>query len=220
MNRPRPTSNWTSHEPTTAMKPNEEDVIRWIDRDLDEPGRQRLEAAAAADPALASLRADAGRIGVMLRATRPASQDVSGPELFMHQLARRLDAAGTAASLPAAAAVATTPRQEGSLMRWLAPMAAAAAVVLGGVLVGGHYNHRPPAGNTVLLSSYAPDPAVHGDARDVEDADAVVIVLDGLPPVADPAEIVGFEANDSRTGMARLGNSGRGGHQSWDRSDG
>ena len=143
MNRPRPTSNWTSHEPTTAMKPNEEDVIRWIDRDLDEPGRQRLEAAAAADPALASLRADAGRIGVMLRATRPASQDVSGPELFMHQLARRLDAAGTAASLPAAAAVATTPRQEGSLMRWLAPMAAAAAVVLGGVLVGGHYNHRP-----------------------------------------------------------------------------
>ena len=216
MNRPRPTSNWTSHEPTTAMKPNEEDVIRWIDRDLDEPGRQRLEAAAAADPALASLRADAGRIGVMLRATRPASQDVSGPELFMHQLARRLDAAGTAASLPAAAAVATTPRQEGSLMRWLAPMAAAAA----GVLVGGHYNHRPPAGNTVLLSSYAPDPAVNVDARYVEDADAVVIVLDGLPPVADPAEIVGFEANDSRTGMARLGNSGRGGHQSWDRSDG
>ena len=105
-------------------------------------------------------------------------------------------------------------------MRWLAPMAAAAAVVLGGVLVGGHYNHRPPAGNTVLLSSYAPDPAVNVDARYVEDADAVVIVLDGLPPVADPAEIVGFEANDSRTGMARLGNSGRGGHQSWDRSDG
>lgn len=216
MNRPRPPSNWTSHEPTTTMKPNEEDVIRWIDGDLDEPGRQRLEAAAAADPALAALRADAGRIGVMLRATRPASQDVSGPGLFMHQLARRLDAAGAAASLPAAAA--TTPRREGSLMRWLAPMAAAAAVVLGGALVGAHYNHRLLAGNTVLLSSYAPDPAVNIDARYVEGADAVVIVLDGLPPVADPAEIVGFEANDTRTGMARLGGSGKSDRQSWDRS--
>ena len=220
MNPPRPPSNRTSHEPTHAMKPNEEDVIRWIDGDLVEPGRQRMDAAAAADPALAALRADAGRVRALLRATRPASQDVAGPELFMHQLARRLDTAGAGASMPATAAVAAPPRPDGGLVRWLAPMAAAAAVVLGGVLVGGHYTHPPVAGNTVLLSSYAPDPAVNVDARYVEDVDAVVIVLDGLPPVGDPAEIVGFPANDTRTGMARLGGTAKGERHGWDRSDG
>ena len=202
-----------SHEPTTTMKPNEEDLTRWLDGVLDEPGRQNLDATAAADPELAALRDSAAEIRSLLQNHRPAELDVAGPELFMHQLARRLDAAGTGASVPRTVSEpAQHPKPpENAWVRWLAPMAAAAAiVVLGSVVLNQKHSGNISSHPGVLLSSYAPDPNINVDARYVEEEDAVVFVLDGLPPIKDTNEIAGFRAGDPRPVVARLGGMGNG----------
>lgn len=206
-------SNRMSHEPTTTMKTNEEDVTRWLDGVLDEPGRRNLDATAAADPELAALRDSSREIRGLLRGHCPAELDVAGPELFMHQLARRLDAAGTSTPVPQpATGPVPAPRPaESTWVRWLAPLAAAAAVVvLGSVVLHRSRPDSPSAAPGVLLSSYAPDPNINVDARYVEEEDAVVFVLDGLPPIKDSNEVAGFRAGDPRPVVARLGGAGNG----------
>ena len=194
------------------MKPDQNDaelITRWIDGELDEAARAALESNL--DPARRAQfekeLASAASIGDLLRHNYPADRDVAGPELFMHQLAHRIDRAGEATVAPA------KPGRYLPMAGWLAT---AAAVVLGLFAAGRMLPGPKPAevagpargvlvpATDVLFASYVPDASLHAESGYNEAADAVVIVIDGLKPIESPEELLGFRADDPRPMKARL----------------
>ncbi|MFM7181283.1 MAG: hypothetical protein ACKO2G_07455 [Verrucomicrobiales bacterium] len=187
------------------QQPDPELLTRWSDGELDEATR----AALAADPALHAMleqeKSSARALGDLLRSQYPAARDVAGPELFMHQLNHRLDQASEAPVLetPAAAGGSRFPL-------WLAAAAAIVALALAVRPLfqdGGQANPTFAAAPTTpdaLLATYAPDASLDITARYDETADAVVIVVDGLKPVANPDDLAAFLPDDPRPIQTRL----------------
>lgn len=93
---------------------------------------------------------------------------------------------------------------------WLAAAAAVVLAFFSGVALveiehaasGSPVAVASPAG--ILVSCYAPDELVKMEASYDAGVDAVVIVLDGLPEVAKPDDLLGFGAGDPRDGLSRL----------------
>lgn len=189
--------------------PEPELLTRWSDGELDDATRAAIEA----DPALHALfereKSSAKALGDMLRDEFPAARDVAGPELFMHQLDHRLDQLGQAVE-PAVATVSAA-RRGSPIAMWLA---AAAAVVAMAVAIRPLFQKPEspaaavaavaPAVPEPLLATYAPDASLDITARYDESADAVVIVVDGLKPVANPDDLAAFLPEDPRPIQARL----------------
>lgn len=157
------------------MKPSHEEFTRWVDGELD-PART---AELAADPALVREREAARALGHAVRKARAPAMDVAGPDLFMHQLARRLDIEDQG---PVAA---PTPGRASQGVAWLAAAAAALVALL--AVLG--LADRAGEADGILLSTYAPDPEVGVIAHYDQQADAVVFVLEGLAPVEGEEEI-------------------------------
>jgi hypothetical protein len=193
------------------QQPDPELLTRWSDGELDDATRAAVEV----DPALRALldqeKFSAKALGDLLRDEYPATRDVAGPELFMHQLDHRLDRLGQAVepvTIPAAAS-ATGSR----FPIWLAAAAAIVAMALAvrPLFTGGEQTNpttAPVAAAPVpvdpLLATYAPDASLDITARYDETADAVVIVVDGLKPVQTIEDLAVFHPGDPRPIQARL----------------
>lgn len=217
-------------------EPNPDLFSRWIDGELDDTTRAEFDslweaADAQTRAAMEAEKASSASLGNLLRENFPARRDVAGPELFMHQLAHRLDrtaeesqtgssgasvfgetpVAGDARKIVSGSAGTSTFKPAWKSARWLA---AAAAFVLG-FFVMQSFSHRreqpggstaagAPVGSAPLLASYAPDARIQMDASYNSELDAVVIVLEGLKPVDAPEDLVGFRANDPQPSESRL----------------
>ena len=208
--------------------PDPELLALWFDGQLDDTERARFENDLAPE-VLAAIRAEravqpdssaeSAWLRTCLREIYPPSRDVADPTLFMHQLEHRMDRAEEAAAerilpMPTAAPPADVIKTQGGGKRktwWLEAAAAAIAVlaVLNWPQKPAEPEFLPIIGAThpaheVLVSSYAPDARITMDARYDAAADAVVILLDGLPPVEKPADLVGYQSTDPRPIQARL----------------
>jgi hypothetical protein len=188
------------------QQPDPELRTRWSDGELDDATRAAVEA----DPALRALleqeKSSTRGLGDLIRRQYPAARDVAGPELFMHQLDHRLDQLGQAIE-PAASTAARGSR----FPHWLAAAAAIAALALAvrPLFTGGEQPTATvaavaPVAPDPLLATYAPDASLDISARYDENADAVVIIVDGLKPVENIDDLAVFHPGDPRPIQARL----------------
>ena len=173
--------------PTT----DEENLVRWLDGEMDAAEQARYEARLEADPVL---KAEAMEMKAMTQAVRahlPQPEDIPHADFFNSQIQREIQA------LKAEEAKKTTV--EPSVLSWfrlpwLVAGAAALFAVLAVTQVATH------TGSTEVVNVYTPNPAVTVAASSVDGA--TVLMLEGLAEIPANQPVVGFKVHRSETAPA------------------
>ena len=180
---------------------NKEQLLtRWIDGELAGDELREFEAAVAQDPQLAAAKTEAEELRNLLQAEIPAERDVPNPEFFNSQVQRRISASET----PAPRA---TPTAGGILSWFRSPftLASAAAVLILSLFaisqMGG--GDVVPTDRTLVTSTYTPDPSIDAEHFYSDEADATVIMLDGLAALPDSTELKGQNVVSTEHGSPR-----------------
>lgn len=173
------------------------DLIRWLDDELPPLERESFVARMNADPAL---RAEADALQALsreLRAHLPKELPVPHADFFNSQIQVRIAQEENAAR-PA-------PPAASSWLEWfrlpgLALGAAAAALVFGTTYLWQNESLK----NSLVLTTYAPDPGVSAQTWFSDEAQATVLMLDGLQDMPAERPLVGFrrETNAERQMLA------------------
>jgi anti-sigma factor RsiW len=178
------------------MKPtdNEELLARWLDGELNETERTAFEAQLEHDP---SLRAEAEAMKQVSAALHQGFQrqvEVPHADFFNSQIQQRIDELRREESQASPAREAASEGLFGWFAKkWIIAGAAAACLVVAAMQIG-------QTGNaTVVLSTYAPNNSVHANTYHSDDADATVLMLDGLAAVPADRKLVGFQVHHSET---------------------
>jgi hypothetical protein len=166
--------------------PEDYELLRWLDGEMNDAERAAFEARLAADPALQGEAALMKRLSSDLRSHLPAEMPVPYADFFNSQIQVRL--AQDENSQPA-------PDVSGGWLRWLrlpwlTTAFATAALVLAGLVA---WQNSTTAGNDELVHSiYVPKAGVEARSFHSKDARATVLVLDGLEEMPADRKIVGF----------------------------
>lgn len=167
------------------------DLIRFLDGAMSDAERASYEARMAADPMLKSEVEVMQRMSADLRAHLPAEMPVPYADFFNSQIQVRI-AQEEPVALPTARA---------SWFDWLripTLMTAAAAVAIGGFMIV--QNQAPLAnGNSVVHSIYVPNPSVQARSYHSDDAQATVLILEGVEAMPADRKIVGFHIERTET---------------------
>ncbi|MDZ4290199.1 MAG: hypothetical protein U0984_19690 [Prosthecobacter sp.] len=167
------------------------DLIRWLDGEMTAAERERFAARLESDPVL---KADAEallQLGAALRAHLPGEMPLPHADFFNSQIQVRI-------------AQEDEPARSGapSRGRWLewfrlpsfaTALAAAAAVVIAGVMIW----QQDETGESMVLSTYTPNPGVQARAFHSQEAQATVLMLDGLEAMPADHKIVGYHIQHS-----------------------
>ncbi len=175
-----------------SLEQKQELLTRWIDGELDGQELRDFEAAAAADPQLAEAKAEAENLRRLLRADMPEGREIPNPDFFNRQIQHRIDVDAAPSSTPVPAAAA--PVGGGILSWFLSPftLASAAAVVLLGLFTLSQINNEGGVTtHTSVASTYTPDKDIAASHFYSDEADATVIMLDGLAALPDSTELRG-----------------------------
>ncbi len=164
--------------------PSEEhNLIRWIDGEMNETERTAFEEHLKQDPALATEARQMRALSTILRAHLPAEMPVPHADFFNTQIEVRI----SQMALDDARAKQTGTNWGAALQwlrqPWFALAGTAALAVLGFFLL------NPATGDaseSLILSSYTPNTNVQARTYHDNDAEATVLMLDGLDAV--PAE--------------------------------
>jgi hypothetical protein len=167
----------------TNPEPNEELLTRWIDDDLFGQELIDFEATIADDREMYdAMREEAKGLGNMMRANFASSVEPPYPDFFNSQIQKHIRD-GMDEKLPEKASIGS---QIWSWFRSPFTLAAAAAVAL--LLT---FNRQQDESHTLVSSTFSPNPNVVATSFFSEDANATVIVLEGLDAIPDDREIVG-----------------------------
>lgn len=149
--------------------------------------RERFEARLSADPALKAEADLMQRLSADLRAHLPAEMPVPYGDFFNNQIQVRLAQEENQQVRPQAAAGWFSWLR----LPWLAPAALAAIVAVAALTT---LQKGVPAGgsDTFVHSIYVPNSAVHASSYHSADAQATVLMLDGLEEMPADRKIVGF----------------------------
>jgi hypothetical protein len=176
--------------------PDDDQLLgRWLDDELTPAERTRFESMLAAEPALREEAESMKKLGDTLRANVKFEREVPHADFFNSQIQEAIAAEQRAQERSKAGTSAAT-----SWFTWLrAPWAlagAAAVLALGAFLMRGKDGAR-----TEILSLYAPSAKVQAAVSYHDDAQATVLLLDGLDAVPADRNIVGFNVHHSETDM-------------------
>ncbi|HCN77844.1 MAG TPA: hypothetical protein DIT13_11705 [Verrucomicrobiales bacterium] len=173
------------------------DLIRWLDDELPPLERERFVTRMNADPILRGEAEAMRELARELRAHLPKTLPVPHADFFNSQIQVRI------AREENPSRASRTPA--GSWLEWfrlpgLALGAAAAALVFGATFAWQHESLK----NSLVLTTYAPDPGVTAQTWFSDDAQATVLMLDGLEEMPADRPLVGFlrEANAERQMLA------------------
>lgn len=178
--------------------PDENDIVRWLDGEMDAAEKAAFEAELAADPALKTEMESLGTLGALLRKNVAADPPVPHADFFNSQIQvriaqeemdRRRQPAGRAAA-------------GGGLLDWLRRpwfVAAATAAVTALAIVLWQDRGAPAAGTSIVLSNYTPNPEVRARAFHSDEANATVLMLDGLSEMPAEHKITGHRVFRSET---------------------
>ena len=180
------------------MKPpsEEHDLIRWLDGEMNETERAAFEARIKANPALAQEAEEMRALSAGIRAHLPAEMSVPHADFFNSQIQVRI---GQMEIDEARRGEAVAPVL-GSLLSWLRQswLTAAGAVA---VAVLAFLSLRPSSdsAHSLILSSYTPGAGVQAVTFHDNNADATVLMLDGLEEVPADRKISGVSISRSET---------------------
>jgi anti-sigma factor RsiW len=180
--------------------PEDHDLIRWIDGEMNEAERAAFEKRLEAEPELKEMAKSFEQVGDTLRGEFPKSLPLPHEDFFNSQIQVRIaqmEAEQERAAKPAAASWMDAFR-----LPWLA---AAAAMVVALVAVLNRPGEQT-SDVTQVLSTYAPNPEVVVRSYEDAEAQATVLMLDGLPELPPDQKIVGYDVHGSRgdKGMASV----------------
>ncbi len=175
--------------------PDENQLVRYLDDEMDLAEKNTFEASLAADAELRAEIESMSRLGAVLRSAMPDGRDVPHPDFFNSQIQVRL-----AEEKQAHVREFHAPAQVGGWLGWMrTPWFAAAATAVIAVVAFGFWQdrHSAPTGLSVVLSTYAPNPSVHAHSFHSGEAQATVLMLDGLASVPPDRQIVGQQVHHS-----------------------
>lgn len=176
------------------MKTPDDDQLlaRWLDNELSPAERTRFEAMLAADPALREEAESMKKIGDAIRANVTFEREVPHADFFNSQIQEAIAADQRAQARSKAGTASAT-----SWFDWLrAPWAMAGAAA---VLALGFFLLRSEGPRTQILSLYAPNAAVQAEVSYSEDAEATVLLLDGLDAIPAEHNVAGITVHHSET---------------------
>lgn len=164
------------------------DLIRWLDGEMNPAERERFAARLEADPELKSEVELMQRLSADLRSSLPAEMPVPYPDFFNSQIQVRIAQEDERPLEPA----------RSMWLDWLrlpSFLAATAAVVMAGFMIW----QNQPSGDSLVLSTYAPDPAVQARSYHSTEADATVLMLEGLQEMPADRKFISFHIERSET---------------------
>lgn len=177
---------------------DENDLCRWLDGEMDAAERTTFEKRLASDPVLQSEAESLRKLGQSLRSEVPAPKDIPYPDFFNSQIQMRI-AQMEGGSSSSANRETAAGRGRGWLS-WLLPLTATAVVAaLGLVRLMRDSGPEPTVsgGTSLVLSSYVPDPRIQARSFHSDEANATVLVLDGLTSIPADRKVVGHHVHHS-----------------------
>jgi anti-sigma factor RsiW len=167
------------------------DLIRWLDGEMNAEERVSFTARLDADPALKAEAEFMQRMSADLRSALPVEMPIPFGDFFNSQIQAQISQAPRDLAEP--------EPQRASWLNWfrfpgISTLAAVtAAVVIAGVMI----MRQSPSGDSVVLSSYAPNQGVQVNAYYSSDAQATVLMLNGLEELPADRKVVGYHIERS-----------------------
>jgi anti-sigma-K factor RskA len=173
------------------------DLLRWLDGEMSAAEKAAFESRLAADPALKAEAELMQRLSADLRTHLPAEMPVPYADFFNSQIQVRLaQDENQQLSAPAAEGWFGWLRKP-----WLTPAFAAAAIAMAALTMW--QNGAPSEGTDSLVNSiYVPNSAVKARSFHSDEAQATVLMLDGLEEMPADRKIVGFNIDRSEVDEA------------------
>ncbi len=175
------------------MKTTDEHLLgRWLDGELDANERVRFEAMMAADPMLREEAESMRKLGDSLRTHIAMERSVPHADFFNSQIQKRIADEPRAETVLPSAATSTI-----SWLNWLRmPWAIAGAAAL---LTLGVWMLQGDKPQTQILSLYAPKAGVQATSFHSDEANATVLMLEGLDAIPADKNIVGLTVHHSES---------------------
>ena len=177
--------------------PDETQIVRFLDGEMDAAEKSAFEARLAADTELCAEIESLSRLSTTLRKNIPAERAVPHADFFNSQIQVRI-----AQEEIDRARASTAPAATGGWLDWLrSPWLAATATAVVAVMVFTMWQNRgvPSSESSLVLSTYAPNPSVQARAFHSDEAQATVLMLDGLATLPADRKIVGQTVYRSET---------------------
>ncbi|QIF05386.1 hypothetical protein [Roseimicrobium sp. ORNL1] len=176
--------------------PDDQLLGRWLDGELTPEETARFEAMMAADPALREEAQSMKKMGEAIRAHVTMEREVPHADFFNSQIMEHITAEQQAEQRAKTGSKATASAGWLDWLRTPWVYAGAAAVLVAGFFL---LQNRPLStdGHTQILSLYAPSATVKATASYNADADATVLMLDGLEAIPADRNVAGFNVHHS-----------------------
>ncbi len=174
------------------MKPtrDEELMARWLDGEMSDAERAEFEARLAADPDLRDEATGLQSLRVTLQTAFPKHDEVPHADFFNHRIHEHV-----LQSRREAQSLATAGRP---FLRWFrGPWFAVGAAAACALVVFALWPAEAPA--TAVLTTYAPNYSVHASTFHSKDAQATVLMLDGLEAMPADHAVSGVSVHHSQT---------------------
>lgn len=172
--------------------PDDQLLARWLDNELSPAERTRFEVMLAADPALREEAESMKQLGEALRTNVKFGREVPHADFFNSQIQEAIAADQRAQARSKAATTGAA-----SWLDWLRqPWALAGAAA---VLLLGFFVLRSDGPHTEILSLYAPNASVQAAVSYNDDAQATVLLLDGLEAIPADRNVAGLNVHHSET---------------------
>lgn len=181
------------------MKPpsDDQDLIRWLDGEMNETERGAFDARLKGDPILKKEAEALRALSLGIRTHLPAEMAVPHPDFFNSQIQVRIAQMEIDEKRAAVSGASPLTGLLNWLRRpWLVAVGAAAVAVLGFLWMQPLPEMQS---ESFILSSYAPDARVSARTFHDDAADATVLMLDGLDAVPAEKKISGISVQRSVT---------------------
>ncbi|MEM7146949.1 MAG: hypothetical protein AAF591_17595 [Verrucomicrobiota bacterium] len=172
------------------MNPQDEErITQWIDGDLSDADVQDLLDA---HPELREAKSQSESLGHLLRKELDSGEKIPYADFFNHQLNKRIEEEDES---PAATAARQEALAESMFPRFmffkkLAPIAALAVIAVFVTLLFVNV----PVGGSKIVSTYTPNPALEAKTFYSDEADATVLLIEGLAEIPAQQNITGVQA--------------------------
>jgi anti-sigma-K factor RskA len=166
------------------------DLIRFLDGEMSNTERACFETRMAVDPQLKTEVSLMQRMSADLRTHLPAEMPVPYADFFNSQIQVRI----------AQEESVTLPVVRSSWFDWVripTLATAAAAVAIGGFMI--LQNQDQSASNSIVHSIYVPNPSVQARSFHSNEAQATVLILDGVEAMPSDRQMVSFHIERTET---------------------